>query len=156
MMTWESNLQEMCQGDGPKMDARAWMVTGVPPLAIMGLVYWFPPQAQTAWQLAGLMLAVVSLLLLTMARLQLGDSFSVHAEAKQLVTWGLYSRIRNPIYVFSTLVMVGFAVLYRRPACLLWLLVLVPVQWSRAKRESEVLEQAFGEDYRRYKAKTWF
>jgi protein-S-isoprenylcysteine O-methyltransferase Ste14 len=48
------------------------------------------------------------LILLTISRIQLGDSFSVSPQAKQLVTrGGLYSRIRNPIYVFGTIVFAG-------------------------------------------------
>jgi protein-S-isoprenylcysteine O-methyltransferase Ste14 len=36
------------------------------------------------------------------------------------------------------------------------LLVLIPVQIVRARREQKVLEEAFGDEYVRYKAGTWF
>jgi protein-S-isoprenylcysteine O-methyltransferase Ste14 len=32
----------------------------------------------------------------------------------------------------------------------------VPVQVARARKEEQVLHQAFGEEYERYKAGTWF
>jgi protein-S-isoprenylcysteine O-methyltransferase Ste14 len=35
-------------------------------------------------------------------------------------------------------------------------LLIYPLQILRARKEEKVLEQAFGEDYRRYKASTWF
>jgi protein-S-isoprenylcysteine O-methyltransferase Ste14 len=35
-------------------------------------------------------------------------------------------------------------------------LVIVPLQVVRARREERVLAEAFGEEYERYKSKTWF
>jgi len=37
--------------------------------------------------------------------LPVGQSFSVTPQARELVTHGLYSKIRNPIYVFSALML---------------------------------------------------
>jgi protein-S-isoprenylcysteine O-methyltransferase Ste14 len=39
---------------------------------------------------------------------------------------------------------------------LLALLVIIPVQILRARRESRVLEEKFGEEYREYRRRTWF
>jgi protein-S-isoprenylcysteine O-methyltransferase Ste14 len=39
---------------------------------------------------------------------------------------------------------------------LLILAALVPVQIVRARKEEQVLREAFGEEYERYKAGTWF
>ena len=41
-------------------------------------------------------------------------------------------------------------------ALLLLLLVLVPVQVLRARREAAVLEARFGDTYRDYRKRTWF
>jgi protein-S-isoprenylcysteine O-methyltransferase Ste14 len=38
----------------------------------------------------------------------------------------------------------------------LLLCVLVPLQIFRARKEEQVLHEAFGEEYARYKAATWF
>jgi len=35
-------------------------------------------------------------------------------------------------------------------------LALYSMQLGRVKRENEVLEQAFGQEYRQYRARTWF
>src|SRR5437588_11235084 len=94
--------------------------------------------------------------LIFVARWQLGRSFSVTPQASQLVTHGLYSKIRNPIYVFSGLMLAGIVIALERPYALLFLLVLIPVQVLRANKEAKVLEAKFGETYREYKAKTWF
>lgn len=90
------------------------------------------------------------------ARYQLGRSFAIKAEARRLVTRGIYSKIRNPIYVFGSVLIAGLVLVVHRPG--LWLIFgfVVIMQIMRAHREAEVLEAAFGEDYRQYRRKTWF
>jgi protein-S-isoprenylcysteine O-methyltransferase Ste14 len=96
------------------------------------------------------------MLLLTLARLQLGNSFSVTPQATMLVTTGLYARIRNPVYVFGLGLFVG-VLLYTRLERHLYVLVpLALMQVFRARREAAVLEARFGDEYRSYKARTWF
>ncbi len=107
-------------------------------------------------RIAGAVLIVISLLGVIAARVQLGGAFSVRAKATRLVTTGLYSRVRNPIYCFGMLLFVGMALFTRTWAILLVLLVLIPMQVKRARREAAVLEAEFGDDYRRYRAQTWF
>jgi protein-S-isoprenylcysteine O-methyltransferase Ste14 len=92
----------------------------------------------------------------TLARINLGASFSVEAKASVLVTRGLYSRIRNPIYVFGGIMIVGLCLFFLHPQFLLILVVLIPLQIIRARKESAVLEAAFGDQYREYKRQTWF
>lgn len=77
-------------------------------------------------------------------------------EARKLVTTGLYSKIRNPIYVFGMVMITGLIVASQRPALLMLLVVVAIVQMIRARREARVLEAAFGEAYREYRRKTWF
>src|SRR5437667_4953259 len=116
----------------------------------------FRPGPWTTVRWAGLGIAVPAAVLLFVARWQLGKSFSVTPQARELVTHGLYSKIRNPIYVFSALMLAGILIALERPYALLFLLVLIPVQVLRANKEVKVLEAKFGETYREYKAKTWF
>jgi protein-S-isoprenylcysteine O-methyltransferase Ste14 len=104
----------------------------------------------------GLALALVSFALWIAARIQLGRSFSVAPKATALVTRGIYSRIRNPIYVFSAAWVAGLALALGKPIALLVLLPLIPLQAARAGREARVLEANFGEAYREYCRKTWF
>lgn len=110
----------------------------------------------TPYRIIGFAIVIPALLLLIVARIQLGRAFSVQAKATALVTTGLYSRIRNPIYVFSALLILGFIIWTGRPILLLIFAILIPVQVYRSRKESEVLEAKFGAEYTEYKRKTWF
>jgi protein-S-isoprenylcysteine O-methyltransferase Ste14 len=127
---------------------------------LVGVVWvclWLAPSMEwNGVRIAGAGIAGVALVLLVVARLQLGAAFSIQAKAKTLVTTGLYSRIRNPIYVFSAVFLVGIVIVLERWLLLLPIALLVPLQIVRARREARVLAAAFGEEYERYKAGTWF
>lgn len=103
----------------------------------------------------GIAIAAVGVTLWVTARIQLGRSFSVSAKAHELVTHGLYKRFRNPVYVFSLLGFGGMLI----SAGWWWGLLMLPgvyaMQSVRIRREERVLEQAFGEKYRAYRAQTW-
>jgi len=105
---------------------------------------------------AGLAIAVPAVVLLFVARFQLGRSFAVRAQAHELVTHGIYSKIRNPIYVFSEFLILALALTLQRPFVLIFLVVVIPVQIIRARKEAAVLEAKFGDEYRRYREQTWF
>ena len=107
-------------------------------------------------RMAGLALCTIGFGGVIVARFTLGKSFSVAARARELVTAGIYSRIRNPIYIFGMVFFAGLWAMVRIPAMGLLFLVLIPVQVWRAKREARVLEEKFGDEYRRYRAGTWF
>ena len=106
---------------------------------------------------AGMALATVGYALWFTARAQLGAAFSLNPEARTLVTSGLYSKFRHPIYLFST---VGLACLCVAMRWYIFGSVYVTavaiMQWRRAKAERAVLEAAFGDEYREYRKKTWF
>ena len=110
----------------------------------------------TPARIAGAAIALPSFLLVVVARMQLGGAFSVTAKASTLVTRGLYSRIRNPIYVFSALTILGIIIWTGRPMLLLVLTVLVPLQMYRSRNEEQVLTERFGAAYLEYKKATWF
>jgi protein-S-isoprenylcysteine O-methyltransferase Ste14 len=114
------------------------------------------PAEWSAVRIAGLCLMIVGFILWTVARFQLGASFSVTAQARQLVTKGLYSKIRNPIYVFGSMVMAGGILVFGKLVWLLIFLLVIPLQIWRTGKELAVLESAFGEEYRKYRAGTWF
>jgi protein-S-isoprenylcysteine O-methyltransferase Ste14 len=114
-----------------------------------------PPQPWTPLRIFGLCLTAVAFVLWTLARFTLGSSFAVSAQAKQLVTRGLYAKLRNPIYIFGSLFIAGYVLLLGRPKGLLIFVVIIPLQIWRAHKEARILEAKFGETYKAYRAKTW-
>src|SRR5208283_5161263 len=80
----------------------------------------------------GLLLGLIGLAGVIVSRHTLGRSFSVAPRAAALVTRGIYSRIRNPIYVSGMIFLLGLVVLVGRPQLLAILLVLIPMQIIRA------------------------
>lgn len=107
-------------------------------------------------RVAGLIVTLTATALLTAARVNLGDSFSIAPEAKAVVKHGMYSRIRHPVYVFSALIFCGFALYFDFLLLLILPAVLAPIQIVRARKEEQILEKTFGEEYRAYKRSTWF
>lgn len=139
------------------MRAEAWFVTVVPPAGIAVMLFLASGRgAWTAARVAALILVIVSGVLLTVARINLGNSFSISPEATALVTRGIYSRVRHPVYVFSTMMLCGLAIYLSLPLLLLLLAPLIPIQVARARREEQVLEAKFGDEYRAYQRSTWF
>jgi protein-S-isoprenylcysteine O-methyltransferase Ste14 len=104
----------------------------------------------------GVGMAIAGFALSILARVQLGQSFSIRAKARMLVTKGLYSKFRHPIYLFRGIAFLGLFIAWGKLIPLLCFLLIYPLQILRARKEEKVLEQAFGEEYRRYKAGTWF
>jgi len=110
----------------------------------------------TAWRIAGIAIAAPAFLLFVAARIELGRAFSVQAKATTLVTTGVYSRIRNPIYFFGAMFILGIIIWMGRPWLLLIFAVLIPMQVVRSRKEERVLTEKFGAAYLDYKQKTWF
>src|SRR5580704_9076173 len=104
----------------------------------------------------GLVLALIGIAGVILSRYTLGRSFSIVPKATALVTTGIYSKIRNPIYVSGMFFLAGMVLIIRKPALLAFALVLIPIQIVRARREAAVLEAQFGDAYREYRKRTWF
>lgn len=138
------------------MDPGARFVTFAPLLGIALVMAPFAHGLWSGWKVAGAVVTIVFLGLLTVARLQLGNSFSITPQAKALITGGIYWKIRHPVYVFGAGMIAGLALYLDTPWLLLLLVIVVPLQIVRARREEKVLIETFGKDYVQYKEKTWF
>jgi protein-S-isoprenylcysteine O-methyltransferase Ste14 len=135
-----------------------WAITAAQLLAVgvlvCGLFVW--PGPWNAQRYIGTALVATGIGGIVVARYQLGKSFSIKPEAHVLVTSGVYSKIRNPIYVFGTVMISGLVIVLQRRALWIFVAVLIVGQTIRARREARVLEAAFGDSYREYRRKTWF
>ena len=131
----------------------------VVPLIVLLLCVLVPGVWERPWtavRIAGAILAVIGYGLVCAARIQLGKSFSVRPQARDLVTHCLYSRFRNPMYVFLDIMLFGLILALHWH----WLLVILPVlvmfQALQARREAKVLQGKFGQGYLDYREQTWF
>jgi protein-S-isoprenylcysteine O-methyltransferase Ste14 len=125
-------------------------------LWVLGWAFLYGPGPRGPLRLLGLLLGLIGLGGVMLARYTLGRSFSWVPKATALVTTGIYSRVRNPIYVFGMILGVGLILMLRRPELAIVLLVFLPIQIVRARREAAVLESKFGDAYREYRKRTWF
>ncbi|HVI09014.1 MAG TPA: isoprenylcysteine carboxylmethyltransferase family protein [Candidatus Binatia bacterium] len=128
-------------------------------VAVVAIVLWIMFFRTGPWnieRIAGTVLFIVGTAGIATARYHLGRSFSVTAQARYLVTTGIYSKIRNPIYVFGTVALVGFALVWNHPESWIFVAAITVIQMVRAHSEAKVLEDAFGDAYREYRRQTWF
>jgi protein-S-isoprenylcysteine O-methyltransferase Ste14 len=141
-----------------RLEASLKLNVGTLVLLVMAAVVFGLNVSRVLWttpRIIGVSIAVPAFLLLCVARLQLGDAFSARAKASKLVTTGLYSRIRNPIYVFGALTIAGVIVWMNQPWFFLVFALLIPMQWVRSRNEARVLEERFGAAYLDYRRQTW-
>ena len=130
---------------------------GIPVIAVLlyFLIPGVPEQPWTWVRISGVVIAAIGYVLVVAARLQLGRSFSIRPQAKDLVVQGLYSRIRHPMYVFVDLMLFGSILALYLPWALVILLLLAIVQIVQARREDRVLHATFGQAYLDYRRQTW-
>ena len=111
----------------------------------------------TPRHIAGAILIAIGFIGWLTARLQIREFFAVTAQAQGLVTTGIYSKIRNPIYFFGVVLFAGMALFLTLPWWApLVILLIIFMQVLRARNEARVLEAKFGDAYREYRRKTWF
>ena len=118
-------------------------------------VYAFRHAVWIPRECAGAVMAIVGFALWLEARRELGASFTPLAQARALVTTGLYARVRHPIYIFGTVAYCGLFLMIGYWIPFLCFMFISIGQVLRMRREDAVLEQAFGDQYRAYRAGTW-
>jgi len=86
-------------------------------------------------------------------------SFSIVPEPRELKTTGPYRLVRHPVYLGQFLAQ-GGVWLFFASLHVVWIglyILFVAMQLVRSKLEDRVLEEAFGDEYRHWKEKTfWF
>ena len=103
------------------------------------------PDIGTALRVISLVLIAAGWLLSACVLLWLGRSFSVMAQARQLVTTGPYAIVRHPLYLCEEITVLGIALAHLSIAAVL----IVAVQWMfqlrRMANEEKVLGASFPE-----------
>src|SRR5208337_4851939 len=128
------------------MTYSAKLITALP---VVMVAAWMATRREGPWtlmRLLGLSLIVVGLGLLTLARIQFEKGFS---KQPGLVTRGVYSRVRHPIYLFSFVAFAGLLLYLNKLLGILPLLAIQLVLFHRARREDQELAALYGDQYRR-------
>ena len=102
-------------------------------------------------------LLLLSILLRIQARRSIGEHTRGRKhDADQVVTWGVYSKIRHPLYLSNTGVGVSFVLFHLGFSweTLLFVFVLVVYERLLAKMEDRYLETKFGETWQNWKLET--
>jgi protein-S-isoprenylcysteine O-methyltransferase Ste14 len=93
------------------------------------------------------------------ARRVLGQQYSVFVETSrshQLVTVGVFSKLRHPAYFGLLNLLIGIPLcLWSLPGLAVALIGGVPAILYRIRIEETVLLERFGDDYERYAQSTW-
>lgn len=98
----------------------------------------------------GLALAFISLIFWIKAFRDLGTSFTTTPKARRVVTKGLYSVMRHPMYFFGILVFLGLAMALNHPYAYLAVILVAILQLARSLREEQVLRDKFEIEYGKY------
>jgi protein-S-isoprenylcysteine O-methyltransferase Ste14 len=85
--------------------------------------------------------------------IQLGRSFSIMAEARRLVTSGVYRVVRHPLYLAEELAVFGVVMQFLSYWTALVLVMQIACQLRRMRNEEAVLAETFPE-YTAYRART--
>ena len=135
------------------MSLSAKLITALP---VVMVAAWMTTRMEGPWtmvRLLGLLLILVGLGVLILARIQFEKESS---KQPGLVTRGVYSRIRHPIYLFSSIAFVGLLLYLNELQGILLLLPIQLILFCRARREEQELAALYGDQYGRYKQQTWF
>jgi protein-S-isoprenylcysteine O-methyltransferase Ste14 len=110
-------------------------------------------QPSVAQLIVGSFLLCVGTSCAIVALSKLGRSFSMMAEARKLVTTGLYSVVRHPMYLSEQIAIAGIVVQNFSMYALALFTIHLWLQIQRMKYEERVLEKSFP-DYADYKKRT--
>jgi protein-S-isoprenylcysteine O-methyltransferase Ste14 len=95
----------------------------------------------------GIVLLVIGVAIRILAWIQIPNTHRI----SNLVTSGIYSRTRNPVYLAFMFIIAGIAFLFPGLLTLMWLVIGIVVLYGLAKLEEGDLENVYGNEYLDYK-----
>lgn len=108
------------------------------------------------FRVVSILVTLIGYYLWFLGRKDLGLAYSLIPKAKHLVTTGIYSKIRHPLYM-SQLLVLGGVISFIGEKWLLWLFFMIfLIQLYRRKKEEQILSEKFKDEYVDYMKRTWF
>jgi protein-S-isoprenylcysteine O-methyltransferase Ste14 len=119
----------------------------------LGLAMLSKADLNPLWSITSTLLILIGAVSSFIVLRWLGKSFSIHAEARRLVTNGPYKVVRHPLYLAEGIALVGIALQVLSPLAVAIALLIFLIQFRRMINEEAVLNSAFAE-YGAYAART--
>jgi protein-S-isoprenylcysteine O-methyltransferase Ste14 len=105
----------------------------------------------------GFIIGAIGAVIIITGIMTLGKYFTASINPKGLVTHGIYSKIRHPIFMGVILVYLGIEFIFQSIyGLLLVIFVLIPFYIYSAIEEEKILSKIFKDKYTAYKKKTLF
>jgi protein-S-isoprenylcysteine O-methyltransferase Ste14 len=105
----------------------------------------------------GFIIGAIGAIIIITGIMTLGKYFTASINPKGLVTHGIYSKIRHPIFMGVILVYLGVEFIFQSIyGLLLVFFVLIPFYIYSAIEEEKILSEKFKDEYTAYKKKTLF
>lgn len=134
-------------------------------LVIMSVLYaaypasiqWSAVPLPESWRWVGLGLCLAGLVALVEVHRQLGRFWSAYLELQadhQLITTGVYRRIRHPMYTVLFLLLIGMALMSANWLFMALCAARMVLFFERMRREEAMLIGQFGDEYRLYQERT--
>lgn len=123
------------------------------------VTYGWSPAALTFMNIAGVLLIIGGVILHVSASIKM--NIIKHIKNNELVTSGIFTYTRNPIYAAGIFILAGVLLFFHDPRMLLGALFSYVLLRIMIKGEEEALTTLFGDEYVAYKDKTncvfpWF
>lgn len=99
----------------------------------------------------GLLLFIIGISLFILSHTKLGG----FEDKGGLITGGIYSKIRNPMYLGFIIWIIGFPIFTESLLTLITSVIWIPQIFYWKILEERQLEHKYGKEYREYKKKTW-
>ncbi|MCX6815822.1 MAG: isoprenylcysteine carboxylmethyltransferase family protein [Candidatus Aenigmarchaeota archaeon] len=127
-------------------------------IVILALIAIFRDQflfKNAIYSVLSLIIAIIGIVLLSIGRIAIDKAFI--SKKERLITSGIYSKIRHPVYTGRILFFIGLALLFKSfIGIILVIALLVPFHIYKARKEEREMLRKFGNKYAKYKKSTLF
>ncbi|MDC1205496.1 hypothetical protein N8083_01460 [Candidatus Pacebacteria bacterium] len=107
-------------------------------------------------EILGTLTTLIGYLFWFLSRYYLGKAYALLPEARYVVSDGIYSKIRHPLYISQMITLGGIIIFIENPK-LWWLFLFVLLcQLYRKSQEEKLLIKKFVIKYTDYMKSTWF
>jgi len=105
------------------------------------------------WRIVGVIVFIIGIFIMKIA----DDEFHKmrirpDTITTKLITTGVYSRVRHPIYLGNNIYFMGWSLTWSATYCFYLIPLIIFLNWLQAVLEEKyILEKEFGDEYREYK-----